>query len=617
MGLQQILEGLLARFSADNPLAPADSHRFGFASAEGEYWTLTFDKETARAEPGIREAETLLFAPESVFAGLFSPVVTDRESAADQVVMRPDYPFNGFLLSILLNTFHLRTPRLETRQRPYIGTLPFPPRYPVVENRFRFAPYTPTPIPTYDPDALPALIADDYPLWVAMYDWAWALAFRHLRQPDPGTGFVANYIDIPFNGNMFMWDSCFMMLFGGYARRQFRFMGTLDNFYAKQHDDGFICRELVCRTGADVFQSLDPRSTGPNILAWTEWLDYQISHDRERLARVFPVLVGYHRWWRDWRTHPDGSYWTCGWGSGMDNQTRVPRSEYHHRHYTWADATFQQALNCRVLIEIGREVGRTEFAAELGSEYAHLAAYANAHLWDEATAFYYDRAPDGTLSQTRSIGAYWALLAGIVPDERRGRFVAHLQDPGSFNRPHRIPAQSRDSKVYDPLGGYWLGGVWPPTNYMVLRGLTTNGYPDLAHEIALNHLQNVAAVFGQTGTLWENYAPEEVRQGKPSSPDFVGWTGLSAISVPLEYGIGLRPLPTSNGTDALLWDIRLSGRHGVLRYPLPSGGEADLVYEGGTIRVAVRGGADLCLTVLRGDTAQTVTFPPGEHTLTA
>ena len=35
-----------------------------------------------------------------------------------------------------------------------------------------------------------------------------------------------------------------MTMFGHYARQVFNFIGTLDNFYTKQQDDGFICREI-------------------------------------------------------------------------------------------------------------------------------------------------------------------------------------------------------------------------------------------------------------------------------------------------------------------------------------------------------------------------------------
>ena len=169
------------------------------------------------------------------------------------------------------------------------------------------------------------------------------------------SGFVARFIDPAFNDCIFLWDSCFMTLFGRYGARAFPFIRTLDNFYAKQHPDGFICREIGRAQGDDRFPRFDPSSTGPNVLAWAEWEHYRNFGDADRLARVFPVLRAYHQWLRAYRTWPDGTYWSTGWGSGMDNQPRVPTGtpysdpERYHGRMTWVDVSLQQLLSARLL----------------------------------------------------------------------------------------------------------------------------------------------------------------------------------------------------------------------------------------------------------------------------
>lgn len=445
------------------------------------------------------------------------------------------------------------------------GNEPFamPHQYPVGLNPFLFKTYNTEAIPLYAPQKLPALVADAHPNWVKMYDYAWQQAYTNLRQPELTSGFVANFIDTAFNTNSFLWDSCFMTMFGRYACQHTNFMGTLDNFYGKQHADGFICREINTFTGHDLFETHDARSTGPNILAWAEWLDFELNQNTQRLRDVFPALVSYHQWWRNWRAWPDGSYWTSGLGSGMDNQARVPDSGQHHRHYAWLDATAQQALNCKILLQIANVLNWHEFDNELQQEYERLTEIVNKTMWDETSGFYYDRAPDGALSSVKSIGAYWAILAGIVPMERVERMLGHLRDTTQFNRPHRIPSQSADSTAYRADGNYWLGGVWSPTNYMVLQALSRYEQDDLAFDIAFNHVENVTAVFNQTGTLWENYAPELSTQGAPAKDKFVGWTGVSAITIPIEYLVGLRWQD-----NILIWNIHLTERHGVLRLPI-------------------------------------------------
>jgi glycogen debranching enzyme len=213
---------------------------------------------------------------------------------------------------------------------------------------------------------------------------------------------------------------------------------------------------------------------------------------------------------------------------------------------------------------MAQELGATDEVADMREEDERLARFVNEQLWDEPGAFYFDRWDDGRRSGVRSIGAYWALLAGVVPRDRLDRFVAQLEDPRRFNRPHRVPSLAADTPGYQATGDYWRGGVWVSTNYMVLRGLTEVGRDALAHEIARNHVGNVVSVFETTGTLWENYAPESAAPGTPARPDFVGWGGLPPIGVLLEYVFGLRPDAPAR---RLVWDVRLVERHGVKRYP--------------------------------------------------
>ncbi len=411
------------------------------------------------------------------------------------------------------------------------------------------------------------------PFWVGhemtiqCYWRSWELAFLNLRKPTSDNGFITNYIDTAFNDCIFMWDSCFILLFARYGCRAFNFQKTLDNFYTKQHRDGFICREVDEHNGYDRFHRFDPASTGPNMMPFTEWEYYLNYGDKERLKEIFPVLVAYHQWFREFRTWRDGTYWSSGWGCGMDNQPRL-RKMYHecftHGHQVWADTCFQQILSAKILIEISNEIGRRHEIPEFEEEIGHLSDFVNSKLWDEDSAFYYDLWKGDELNYVKSIGSYWALLAGVLPEDKKERFISHLKNKKEFDRPHPIPTLSADHPCYNENGDYWRGSVWAPTNYMVLKGLQKYGYNKLAYDIAIKHLDNVVKVYESTGTLWENYAPEKASCGNPAKPDFVGWTGLPPIAVLFEYVFGLKPdVPNSR----LEWDIRLLEAHGVCRYP--------------------------------------------------
>lgn len=420
-----------------------------------------------------------------------------------------------------------------------------------------------------------------HPFWeghddvVESYYKAWEIAFSQLKKPTEKNGFVSSYIDVDFNRCIFMWDSVFMLFFGKYTDKIFKFQNTLNNFYAKQHCDGFICREILEENGEDQFFRIDPISTGPNVFAWSEWEYYKLFGDKERLKKVFPVLLAYHQWLREFRTWPDGGYWSSGWGCGMDNIPRL-EDEYHvlfsHGHMTWVDITAQQLFNIQMLENIAEVCERTEDIVDLADEKNKLLDILNNKLWDEKTSFYYDMWKDGSLNMKKSVAPYWTLLAGAVPANKADAFVAHLDNEKEFKTHHRVPSLSADESEYNPLGEYWRGSVWSSTNYMILKGLSKYGYDKLAYEIARNHVQNVTDVFKKTDTFWENYAPDFSEQGNESRPNFVGWTGASAIAIFIEHVLGI----TADCDSKITWRVNSLSAHGIENYPVGNKGLVNL-----------------------------------------
>lgn len=443
----------------------------------------------------------------------------------------------------------------------------------VKENTFLHKAADDARLPTFN-EAKPKL---PQPFWPARTDvinsyWkAWEIAFMNIHKSGTeNNGFVSDFIDPAFNGHIFMWDTHFMLMFGKYGSRAFNFQNSLNNFYAKQHKDGFICREIKESDGKDFFERFDPSSTGPNVFPWTEWEYYLNYYDTARLKEVFPPLLAYYQWFNTYRSWPDGTYYSSGWGCGMDNQPRLPEGlndAWSHGHMSWVDITCQQVFAGNLLVKMAQTLNRMNDVKEIEKEVAYLTGFLNTMMWDEKQAFYFDRYKDGSLSDVMSIASYWALVAGIVPKEKSERFISHLENPAQFARQHRVATLSAENKEFDPNGGYWKGSIWAPTNYMVLRGLTNYGYDSLAFVIAKNHLDNVTEVFSKTGTFFENYAPDKV-QGNDRK-DFIGWTGLAPITVLLEYVYGIRPDVPNN---LVVWDINLTDEFGVDNYPYGKSG---------------------------------------------
>lgn len=437
----------------------------------------------------------------------------------------------------------------------------------LLENRgayFTKTHYTPEVLPAFagTRDRLPSPIFDEDPSYVRCYWRAWELAFDHFRRPAAGSPFVSNYIDENFNDSLFLWDTAFMTMFCNYGHPYVPGIQSLDNFYCTQLSSGEIVREVSEITGIPhpASEPGTPDSLNHPILAWAEREAYRLSGDKARLRLVYEPLVRYYRSYEAIRDEPTGFYRTS-WAS-MDNSPRLDEG----RLACGIDTTAEMVLFARDLAYIARQLGRTRDALAFEAEADALAERMNTHLWDDASGFYYDWATDGRRLDVRTIAGYWPLLAGVARPEQARRLVEHLRDPACFGRLHLVPTVPADQAGYDTMGEYWRGGVWTPTNLMVVRALERAGYAEDARTVALNHLASVARVFEETGTVWEFYAPDTIAPGTVDGhrgrPDFVGWTGACPIVLLIEHAIGVRADAPAN---TIVWDLRTPARVGVER----------------------------------------------------
>ncbi len=286
--------------------------------------------------------------------------------------------------------------------------------------------------------------------------------------------------------------------------------------------------------------------------------------DKSRLALVVPVLEMYVEWLETGRKKPEAVhqlYWSNSLGSGMDN---TPRSGSG-----WVDMSAQMVLQYNDLAAMCRQLGQLDKADKFRARAEAIAKKINKYMWNEDDGLYYDVDDNGDQVKWKTVGCFWPLLAGITNKHQESKLIANLKDPKSFWRKNVFPALAADQKYYEPTGGYWKGGVWPPTNYAIIRGLTLRGYEDFALEAATRHLDSMARVFEDTGTVWELYAPDMDRLGSghqgehgdhQARPDFVGWTACGPIALLIENIIGIRPDGVKN---ELTWNLTRTDRHGI------------------------------------------------------
>ena len=491
--------------------------------------------------------------------------------------------------------------------------------------------YSARPLPVFAETRalLPSPRFDDHPGYVDMYWKAWALAFRNFHEPAPGTGFVSAFIDAAFNENIFAWDTCFMTLFCNTAHPLVPGIASLDNFYARQYEDGEICREIVRKTGVDFKAWINPGKPfysmwGFNIetppppvaityvgreapkvpsrvtldgldhplFAWAEMESFRTTGDRTRLRLVYEPLVRFYRALQEYLRQGNGLYMT-DWAS-MDNS---PRNPFLTGGGCAIDTSCEMVLVAREMAAMAGLLGKPDEARSLESEAEALAARINALMWDPEKKFYYDLTVDGKRAPIKTVAGFWALLAGVAQGERAAALAAELDNPKTFGRLHPVPTCAADQPLYNPKGEYWRGSAWAPTTTMVIRGLERSGRSGQARSIAARDLDLTYQVFQKTGTVWENYAPDAVEPGNQAQKDFVGWSGISPILYLLEYGLGLKPDATR---DQLSWDIQATRSLGCEQYRF-NGHVADLAAEpvagGAGWMISVRSDGDFTLKV--------------------
>jgi hypothetical protein len=423
--------------------------------------------------------------------------------------------------------------------------------------------------------------------WEQLYWMAWEALWQSLCKPPPESPLTAGYfVADPEANTLEMGDESFITQLSGYIPGPFNLIEILDNFYARQHDDGYICRALDVESGEDFHLPYEPNSSGPNLLAWAEWRHFRLTGEGERIADVFWPLLAHHRWCAANRTWPNGLYWTTAYSSGLVNQPRVPDGRYHHQHWAWIDASAQAAMNLALLERMAVLLGEEDCARELAAERAALVQKINTTMWSEESSFYQDVGPDGRFSPVRSIAAYWTLVdPQLVPQERLQLFVQHLRDAWSFNTGMALPSLAVDSDAYNGrTGNGWRGGVWSTLTYMVLRGLQIAEQPALASKLAVNHVDAVSRVFERTGRFWNNYMPEGIGPGEPAIVDESGRTPAAIIAMMLEDVLGI----------SIDWPLRQvtwrrfldrTEAYGLRNLPLGNEGSLDIIGTAEAIRV--------------------------------
>ncbi len=437
----------------------------------------------------------------------------------------------------------------------------------------------------YQKELLPQPVFEGHPQWLELYYRAWELAFANVEYIDQ-PGWKPQMTCMPGVNTIWQWDSCFMTFITNYANGTISALNNLDNLYRlRREEDGYMSMAYRIHSQLPAFGE----RINPPLMAWAEWESYQVSGEKARLAQVLPALEGNYSFIENNRRRVSGLYWFEDPGStGMDNSPRGPFAcpELNGSGMCHVDLGCQQSLSAKCLANICTVLGQEEKADFYREENRRINDLINRYHWSEKAGFYFDFfGRSGANSKVKFINsktaaAFWAILCGAAQGSRLERLISHMFDPQEFYSCIPFATLSADDPNFDPTGGYWLGGVWAPTNFAAIRGLAENGYGSMAREAAIRYLDAMCAVSRDPAygnTVWECYCPTAHRPataetGELVRADFVGWSGLAPITMLIENILGLKFNATENEVEFCV-------------YPNQLGGLKNMQFNGGTVSV--------------------------------
>jgi hypothetical protein len=381
---------------------------------------------------------------------------------------------------------------------------------------------------------------------------------------DRGGYTVPNGRVYPFQWN---WDSAFVAL--GFASfDEDRAWREIETLFEAQWEDGFLPHIVFWRDDEGYFpgpavwatRRTPPTSgiTQPPVAATVVRQLWDRASDRlatrERLQRLFPKLLAWHRWFarvRDplgkglvvaihpWETGRDNSpEWDApsraidvsGVGeyqrrdtTHLDQSMRPTKLEYDRylalvqfgRATGWDQERIARTNPFRVvdvgmsmillranrdLLALAQELGRSEVAAEL-REMIERTERGVDYLWYERVQCYCSRdVVTGESSGFVTNGSFLCFYGGVRHAARDQKMLEHLRRIGSRAR-YMVPSLDPEDPGFDSMR-YWRGPVWAVVNYMIATGLFEAG-----HQRSSERIRDDSRALMEGAGFYESYCP--------------------------------------------------------------------------------------------------------------
>jgi len=161
--------------------------------------------------------------------------------------------------------------------------------------------------------------------------------------------------------------------------------------------------------------------------------------------------------------------------------------------------------------------------------------------WNEKKEFFFDYyVPAKKQSNFYSLAGFYPLWAGVITKEQAQKMVKALK---RFEYKGGLANTQKEhlSKIFKQWD--WPNG-WANQQYIVIKGLLTYGYNDIAERLAKKWLDLNKKIFMKTNKFWEKYNVVTCNIGKkeryPSQTGF-GWTNAVFVRLVKEFSTKKAP----------------------------------------------------------------------------
>jgi putative isomerase len=265
--------------------------------------------------------------------------------------------------------------------------------------------------------------------------------------------------------------------------------------------------------------------------------------DRSLLRELWERATRQIGWFEANRAAEGGGYYYTDislhlWESGIDEGIRFDHAP--RRPLACVDATSHVYQLCDFAARWADRLG--EDAGPWRGKADRLRDFIRTRMWAETDGFFYDVwAHDDPTLRTQAFEGIWPVVVGAATRTEALRVIdGWMLNPTKLFSPHPISTVGLSDPRFELR--MWRGPAWNSMTYWAARACLRYDRPDAAKRLLEAALDDSAAQFVRSGTIWEFYDPQggapEQLQRKPAAKtdhnppyhDYLGHNPLLAMA---------------------------------------------------------------------------------------